>query len=350
MVRGEGFGACRKIGGEVVFNTGMAGYSESLTDPSYNGQILMSTYPLIGNYKVHPEWYESDQIWAEGFIVREACEKPSHWKGEKSIDEFLKEFNIPGISEIDTRALTTKIRKFGVMKGTLVTYENGGPEPKELVIEAKEHPSTSEIDLVAETTREKNTTFNEGGKPEIVLIDCGVKRSIINSLTERGAEVTAIPAETAPEQISELDPDGILLSNGPGDPALIDYVIKNVEKILPDYPIMGICLGHQLLALAAGGETFKLKFGHRGINQPVKDLETGRTHITSQNHGFAVDPESLENTGFEITQLNSNDGTSEGMRHKDLPVFSVQYHPEAGPGPYDCRYVFDKFLEMVREY
>lgn len=329
----------------------MVGYSESLTDPSYNGQILMSTYPLIGNYKVHSEWFESDGIKVEGFIVKESCEKPSHWKGEKTIDEFLKEYNIPGISGVDTRALTVKIRKHGVMKGALVTYENSDkPEPKELIKKAKEHPSTSEIDLVSEVTREKTEKLNPEGTPEILIIDCGVKSSIIQSLLDRNASIMIIPAQTPAEKIKEINPDGIVLSNGPGDPLVAEYVFETVEEILTDYPIMGICLGHQMLALATGGETFKLKFGHRGINQPVKDLETGRTHITSQNHGFAVDPDSLEDTGFKVTQINSNDNTVEAIEHEELPVFSVQYHPEAGPGPFDSKYVFDEFIEMVEKY
>lgn len=328
----------------------MAGYPESLTDPSYNGQILLSTYPLIGNYKVHPEWFESDRIWVEGYIVRETCEKPSHWKGEKTIDEFLKDFDIPGISEVDTRALTTKIREFGVLKGTLVTYQGKDPVPDKLVKKAKEHPSTSEVDLAAETTRDDITRLNREGDPKIIVVDCGVKLGIIKSLIRRGVSLTAVPAGTSPEEIRDLDPDGIVVSNGPGDPAVVDYVFESVGKLLPDYPMMGICLGHQLFALASGGKTFKLKFGHRGINQPVKDLETGRTYITTQNHGFAVDPESLKGTGFRVTQLNSNDGTVEGIEHEELPLFSVQYHPEAGPGPQDCQYIFDRFVDMVKEY
>ena len=347
-VRGVGFGAETEAFGEVVFSTGMTGYVESLTDPSYNGHILMPTYPLIGNYNVHPEWFESDKVWVEGFVVKELCRHPSHWRGIKTVDEFLKEFDVPGIAGVDTRALTIKIRSYGTLKGGLVTYEDVEPDVEELLEKVRKQPSVSEKDLVSETTRKEITSFEGKGKSKVVLIDCGVKMNIVRSLLNRGVSVIAVPAKTGAAQIEALDPDGILISNGPGDPAVVTYVHKTVKQLMEKYPMMGICYGNQILALAAGAKTFKLKFGHRGGNQPVKDLQTGKVHITSQNHGFAIDPDSLPGTGFRVTKVNCNDGTVEGIDHEELPIFSVQYHPEDSPGPWDNQYLLDRFVGMLR--
>lgn len=348
VVRGAGFGAKREALGEIVFNTSMTGYVESLTDPSYNGQILMFTYPLVGNYKVHPDWFESDRIWVKGLVLRELCEGPSHWKGTKKLEEFLEEFKIPGIMGVDTRALTIKVRKYGTMKCGMVTYEDKEPHVEELLEKVRKHPSISEQDLVGETTRKEINRFGDGGELKIVLIDCGVKRSILRSLLERGLSVIAVPAMMDANQIEALEPDGIVISNGPGDPAVLTHLHKTVGQLMEKYPMMGICLGNQILALAAGTKTFKLKFGHRGTNQPVKDLQTGKVHITAQNHGFAIDAESLQDTGFKVTKINCNDGTVEGIDHEELPIFSVQYHPEGSPGPRDNQYLFDRFVEMLK--
>jgi carbamoyl-phosphate synthase small subunit len=350
VVRGIGFGAEKESLGEIVFNTAMTGYPESLTDPSYNGQILMPTYPLIGNYNVHPEWFESDRVWVEGFVVKELCEHPSHWRGIKTVDELLEEFDVPGIMDVDTRALTIKIRERGTMKSGLVTYDDQEPDIEEFLDRVRKQPSTSEQDLVAETTRKGITHFNAEGKFKVALIDCGVKMNIVRSLLRRGVSVLAVPADTSASQIEALEPDGIVISNAPGDPATVTYVRKTVKQLMEKYPMMGICFGNQVLALAAGARTFKLKFGHRGGNQPVKDLKTGKVHITSQNHSFAVDPGSLEGTGFEVTKINCNDGTVEGMDHKELQVFSVQYHAEDSPGPWDNQYLFDRFIKMMGEF
>ncbi|MCS4542288.1 MAG: glutamine-hydrolyzing carbamoyl-phosphate synthase small subunit [Euryarchaeota archaeon] len=350
IVKGTGFGAEKESLGEVVFNTSMCGYVESLTDPSYNGQILMSTYPLIGNYKVDEDWFESHRIWVEGFIVREVCEKPSHWKAVKILDEFLREYGIPGMQGVDTRALTIKIRKYGVMKGALLTYTGADPDFNELLEKARRQPSTSEIDLVAEATRDKITRFDAKGEFEVVLIDCGVKLNIVRSLLKRGISVIAVPAKTPASEIKAFNPDGIVISNGPGDPAVITYVHETVKKLLPNYPIIGICLGHQILALASGAKTYKLKFGHRGVNVPVGDIVTEKVYITTQNHGFAVNASSLDRTDFKIKYKNLNDNSVEGMTHKELPIISVQWHPEHSPGPQDTNFLFDDFLEVVKEY
>ncbi|MFQ6137134.1 MAG: glutamine-hydrolyzing carbamoyl-phosphate synthase small subunit [Candidatus Hydrothermarchaeales archaeon] len=347
VVKGAGFGAEKEVLGEVVFNTSMSGYQEALTDPSYKGQILILTYPLVGNYGVNPDDFESEKIKVEGFVVREYCHFPSHRKGEKTIDEFLKENYIPGISGVDTRALTIKIRKYGTMKGALKTSKKE-IAPEGLVVKAKEQPDISELDLVKLVTIPRIKRYGKKSGPNIVMIDCGTKLSIIENLLKRDVNVAAVPAHTSHKDILDLEPDGIVVSNGPGDPMMADYAVKTLKNLLEELPIFGICFGNQLLALAAGGKTYKLKFGHRGSNQPVKDLATGRVYITSQNHGFAVDAKSLEGTGFEVSHINPNDGSVEGMTHKELPIFSVQYHPEAHPGPWDSNYLFDEFLKLVR--
>lgn len=348
IVEGEGFGAEKEVLGEVVFNTSMAGYQEALTDPSYKGQILILTYPLVGNYGINSKDYESDRIKVEGFAVREFCQFPSHRKGEKTIDQFLKENDKPGIAGIDTRALTIKIREHGTMKGALKTSKEE-IDPEELLLKAKEQPDISELDLVKLVTSPKIKRYEKKSKTEIVLIDCGMKLSILRNLLSRDANVTVVPATVSSKEILDLEPDGIMVTNGPGDPLMAGYVVNTLKDLLEELPISGICFGNQLLALAAGGKTYKLKFGHRGSNQPVKDLATGRVYITSQNHGFAVDKQSLEGTGFEVSHINPNDNSVEGMKHKELPIFTVQYHPEAHPGPWDSDYLFDQFLKMVGE-
>src|SRR3989442_7160951 len=346
-IRGAFFGARRKVFGELVFNTNMTGYTEALTDPSYRGQILMMTYPLIGNYGVDPESMESETIQPTGFVVKEACAVPSHPKSALSLADFLKTHKTPAMEGADTRALTIKIRSKGTMKAALV------PVTEDLETVAREVRSTPHPDtrnLVAEVSCREVERYPGLGKRTIVVVDCGVKRNIIRE-AQRYADVIRVPFNATSDEILGLKPDGVILSNGPGDPAhpeILATSVKATRELAGRTPILGICLGHQLLALAFGGTTFKLKFGHRRGNQPVKDLRTGRVHITSQNHGFAVDARSMERSEFEITHINLNDNTVEGIVHKDLPIFSVQYHPEAHPGPWDNEYIFREFAPMAR--
>lgn len=345
IVQGNGFGASKEVFGEIVFNTSMGGYQEALTDPSYKGQILMFTYPMVGNYGVNEGDFESDGIKAEGFVVRENCSSPSHRGVKGTIHDFLLENDTPGISGLDTRALTIKIRKYGTMKAALkVSGEEIDGE--ELLKRARTQKDITELDLVSQVTSKQPTRHPNKGK-KIALLDCGMKLSILRNLITRGCDVTVFPAETTPDEILDSKPEGILVSNGPGDPMQAPYVISTLKELLSEKPIFGICLGQQLLALSVGGKTYKLKFGHRGSNQPVKDMKTGKVYITSQNHGFAVDGDSVEGKGFHITMMNLNDNTPEGMHHEELPIFSVQYHPEANPGPKDSEYIFDEFLEMI---
>ncbi len=351
VVEGESFGARKEARGEVVFNTTMAGYQEYLTDPSYKYQILMPTYPLIGNYGVTPERFESDRVQVEGFVVRELCAAPSHGQLVKKLDDWLKEEGIPGLQGVDTRFLTRKIRNFGVMNGILCTDYD--PEEKENLIEkARKMKSISEVDLVELVTVKKPTVHEPAktgiAEKTVVLIDCGAKMSIVKSLTDRGCKVIRVPSSTTAKQILDYSPDGMMISNGPGDPERATEIVKNVRKVIDtQLPTFGICFGNQLVGRALGARTYKLKFGHRGGNQPVKDLRTGKVYVTSQNHGFAVDGEGLPKDEAEVSHINLNDGSVEGIRHKSLPLFTVQYHPEAHPGPWDNDYLFDEFMEMI---
>ncbi|RLG20040.1 carbamoyl phosphate synthase small subunit [Candidatus Micrarchaeota archaeon] len=344
VYKGKGFGAEAGAVGELVFSTCMTGYQEALTDPSYAGQILMPTYPLIGNYGVNEEDSESRHIWARGFVVRERSGYYEHARAKESIHEFLKRNGIPGISGIDTRAVVRKIRKEGVMPACLATYEKE-VDYKELLEKAKGLDYSSN-DFVREVS-EKGVKEYGGGEKSIVLIDCGVKQNIIRELNARKVKVLSVNCTTKAEEIRKLEPDGIVISNGPGDPNLLGYVASALKPFIGKLPVFGICLGLQVLAHAVGGKTYKMKFGHRGANHPVKELRSGKVRITTQNHGFAVDPKSIPKD-YEITHVNVNDNTVEGMRHKSLPVFAVQYHPEAHPGPRDSEYLFDEFVKSMK--
>ncbi len=347
IYNGESFGYETIKSGEVVFATGMTGYVESLTDPSYKGQILMSTYPLQGNYGVSREWFQSEGIKAEGFIVRELNTHPSHSKSELSLNNFLEENSIPGISGIDTRSLTLKIREHGTMKGVLSTEDIEDTELLELV---RGQPDIGELDLVDRVCVSEPRILGEDYNHRAVVLDCGIKNNSINALLKRKIEVVVLPYNMDAKDILDYDADAILVSSGPGDPIRVKKAIENVRDLSEEMPIFGICLGQQIIGLAFGAEIYKMKFGHRGINQPIKDLISGKVSITSQNHGFTVDPRSVEETSLEVTQINLNDGTPEGLKHEELPIFSVQYHPEAGPGPNDSDYYFDSFLNVMKEY
>jgi len=344
IFEGKSFGASGERTGEVVFNTSMAGYQEILTDPSYKGQIVTMTYPLIGNYGVNLEDVESRKPFVEGFVVKECSRIASNWRSQKSLDEYLKEYNILGIENIDTRALTRHIRLQGAMKAAISDEELDG---KRLVEKARESPGLVGRDLVREVTSNRIQHWNEEGKYKVVVIDCGVKFNVLRKLAENDCRVTIVPYYTDTNKILAEKPDGIVLSNGPGDPAGVSYVVETVKGLIGELPIFGICLGHQILGLAFGGKTYKLKFGHHGANHPVKDLKTGKISITVQNHGFCVDIESLNKEDIEITHINLNDNTLEGMKHRRLPLFSVQFHPEASPGPHDTEYLFKEFVDLM---
>ncbi len=345
VVKGRGFGAEGIATGELVFATSYTGYEEALTDPSYKGQILMLTYPLIGNYGVSYENFQSDGIKAEGFVVREVCDHPSHPKSKSTLHKFLEKEGIPGICNVDTRMLTILTRKRGTMRAALITGDDDGERAVEL---AREQKPISELDLISKVTCAEPYQIKGRGK-RFVVMDLGVKRSILSGLSQGGADIVVVPADATPTQIQEYEPDALLLSNGPGDPMQANNAISVVRELVDEIPVFGICLGHQIISLALGARTYKMKFGHRGANQPVKVLDSGIVYITSQNHGFAVDPDSLDGTGLHITQINANDGTVEGLEHDTLPILSVQYHPEASPGPLDTGFLFDRFIKIVEE-
>jgi len=351
IFRGKSFGATGETYGEIVFNTSMTGYQEILTDPSYKGQIVAMTYPLIGNYGVNKDDVESRQPFLEGFVVKECSKLASSWRAEKSLGDYLKENNILGIEGVDTRALTLHIREAGAMKTVLSTQDL---DEKRLIQAAKDSCGLMGLDLVKDVATKKKYIWPEAKqsqyKHKVVVLDCGVKYNTLRELLKNGCQVIVVPANTGADEILEMNPDGVLLSNGPGDPAAVDYVIKTTRKLIGRVPIFGICLGHQMLGLAFGGKAYKLKFGHHGGNHPVKDLKSGKVSITVQNHGFCVDVDSLNKKDIEITHLNLNDQTLEGMRHKKLPIFSVQFHPEASPGPQDAEYLFGEFIRMMGKH
>lgn len=369
---GESFGASGTMTGEICFNTSMTGYQEVLTDPSYRGQIVAMTYPMIGNYGVNPLDNESHEPHVRGFVIEELCEVPSNWRSRQTLDGYLKEWKIPGIQGIDTRALTRHLRTLGAMRA-VISDEMGSIE--EAVAAAKASPSMEGSDFVKEVSTKEAYRWDPndedsrewgipnpsqdslGGEtgvfhdlPEqrfhVVAYDFGVKKNILRRLRQQGFRVDVVPSTTKASEVLAKNPDGVFLSNGPGDPGALDYIHSEIRELIGKKPIFAICLGHQVLGHAFGGKTFKLKFGHRGGNQPVKDLRSGKVAITSQNHGFAIDPSSLP-SHVEVTHINLNDGTVEGMRHRDEPVLSVQYHPEAAPGPHDARYFFAEFAKMM---
>lgn len=352
--------------GEIVFNTSMTGYQEVLTDPSYRGQMVTMTYPLVGNYGVNIEDVESDRIQVSAFLVREYQDFPSNFRSTSTLGNYLKQHGIMGVEALDTRALTRHIRNSGAMRAFISTRDL---DPDSLVKKAKNIPSMAGQDLAKEVTTDtpfywsngqpffmnhdkklnKNIWRNSTEKYSVVAMDFGIKYNILRCLEHSGCEVVVVPASTSTTTIKAMEPDGIFLSNGPGDPEPVDYAIQTIRGLLEYCPIFGICLGIQLLGLAFEGTTYKLKFGHRGANQPVKNLLTGRVEITSQNHGFAVDINSLQGKKIEITHINLNDNTLEGFRHRELPIMAVQYHPEASPGPHDARYLFDAFTKMMQK-
>jgi carbamoyl-phosphate synthase small subunit len=377
VFRGEAFGAAGTTTGEICFNTSLSGYQEVLTDPSYFGQIVAMTNPHIGNYGINVLDEEARGPQVRGLVIEELSEAPSNWRSEESLHDYLHRHGIPGIQEVDTRALTKHLRQAGAMKACLTTE---AMTPEQAVERARRGDGVVGMDFVREVTPKQAFDWdptdaesrpwkltqagNQAGelrdalgnafgflppvRHHVVAYDFGMKRNILRGLRQRGLAVRVVPADTSAEEVLDMDPDGIFLSNGPGDPGALDYIHKSVRSLLGKKPIFGICLGHQILGYALGGKTFKLKFGHRGGNQPVKDLTTGRVSITAQNHGFAVDPESLP-ADVEVTHINLNDGTVEGLRSKSMPVFSVQYHPEAAPGPHDAEYFFDQFANLIDE-
>ena len=356
---GEAFGASGEVEGEVVFNTSMSGYQEILTDPSYCGQMVVMTYPLIGNYGVNPEDFESERPFLKGFIIKELSGVPSNWRSRGTLDQFLKDHGVVGIQGIDTRALTRHIRDAGAQQAVLSTVES---DPEVLVKRAKKSTGLVGRDLVREVTCKESYFWEDDGpclgeKPmqkvagdktfSVAAYDFGIKRNILRRLTAAGCRVRVVPAGTTAEEALAFKPDGVFLSNGPGDPEGVSYAVENIKRLIGQVPLFGICLGHQILTLALGGKTFKLRFGHHGGNQPVMDLKTRKVEITAQNHGFAVADKSIGNE-VEVTAINLNDQTIEGIRHKKHPLFSVQYHPEAAPGPHDSDYLFREFLELMK--
>jgi carbamoyl-phosphate synthase small subunit len=392
VFNGRAAGARTRRGGEVVFNTSLTGYQEVFTDPSYAGQIVCLTYPHIGNVGANPEDQESAKPYIEALIVRDFSPIASNWRSSESAQHYLERNRVPVICDIDTRALVRHLRQVGALRGIVST---DGTPAEHLIAEARALPTMAGLELASRVTSpriyawsqgsidlaeplatsavagagarhsgtggvsgslkldfnktEKSSRAAETPRHRVVAYDFGIKQSILRLLVDHGCDVTVVPAQTSAEDVLAMKPNGVFLSNGPGDPEPIDYAVKNIQKLVGRVPIFGICLGHQLCGLALGGKTFKLKFGHHGSNHPVKNLVTQKVEITAQNHGFCVDPESLPSSEVEITHMNLNDGTNEGMRHRSLPLFSVQYHPEASPGPHDARYLFDDFIAMMRE-
>jgi carbamoyl-phosphate synthase small subunit len=360
VFQGRAYGAPGERFGEVVFNTSLSGYQEILTDPSYAGQIVILTYPHIGNYGTNPLDSESSRPYAEGLVVRELSQLASNWRSVEGISAFLADFGVPIISDIDTRALVLHLRKHGAMRGVISTL---GGEGKTLAAKAKASPSMVGLDLASRVTTPTKYEWNQPTSdlantgttkrpPErfkVVACDFGIKQNILRKLVDSGCHASVVPAKTSAKDILAMKPDGVFLSNGPGDPEPLEYAAKNVRELMGRVPIFGICLGHQIVGLALGGKTYKLKFGHHGGNHPVMNLETNKVEITAQNHGFAVDPDSLNANDVVLTHRNLNDDTLEGLRHKSLPLFSVQYHPEASPGPHDSAYLFGKFVKMMEE-
>jgi carbamoyl-phosphate synthase small subunit len=360
VFKGESFGADVECMGEVVFNTSMSGYQEILTDPSYAGQVVCLTYPEIGNYGVNIEDRESARVQVSGFIVKNLCPEPSNYRSDsRSLEQYLIDHQIPGIKGIDTRKLVRVLRSSGAMRGVICS---AAITEKEAIEKARNVKSMVGADLASEVTCQKNFTWFESPhvlqhyipsdptQVKIVAVDFGVKFNTLRRLKGLPAEITVVPARTTAEEILAMEPDGVYLSNGPGDPEAVTYGIETVRKLIGKVPVFGICLGHQILALALGGKTFKLKFGHRGANHPIKNLRTEKVEITAQNHGFAVQPGTLPEDLVEVTHINLNDNTIAGLRHKTLPVFSVQYHPEASPGPHDSYYLFEEFARNAKEF
>ncbi len=375
VFEGKPFGVAARSHGEVVFSTAMTGYQEMLTDPSFAGQVLVLTYPLAGNYGVNRESVESKRIQVRGLAVHEVCDIPSHWGSDMTLHEYLAAQDIPGMAGIDTRALTRHLRSAGVMMGAITSDET----TEQALARLRSVPRYRDTDLVREVStedpyewppivetphriqnkaispesqghgRQQLSSKTSGRLRHVVVVDSGVKYNIFRLLSARGCRVTALPAITSSEEVLSLKPDGIVFSPGPGDPAFLDYQVATIKQLIGKAPILGICLGHQVLGRAFGAGTFKLKFGHRGANHPVKDIATGRVHVTSQNHGYAVDPDGLSSE-FEVSQVHLNDGTCEGLRHRTEPVISIQYHSEASPGPLDNVYIFDRFLEMIEQF
>ncbi len=369
IFRGKGYGAKAECYGEVVFNTSITGYQEIFTDPSYAGQIVVLTNPEIGNYGTNPEDNEATRPFIEGLIVREFSPISSNWRSQTVTDEYLERFNIPVISDIDTRALVRHLRTKGVMRGVVSSI---GTDPEKLVEKARAIPRMDGSDLAKVVSTKQRYTWEQGvsphtsaehlraqiaqaeadpaGKLHVVAYDFGIKQNILRMLVDQGCKVTVVPAQTSAEDTLSLAPDGIFLSNGPGDPEPVTYAQENIRKLMGKKPIFGICLGHQLVGLALGGKTYKLKFGHHGGNHPVKCLDSGKIEITAHNHNYAVAPDSLKASEVDFTHVNLNDETLEGLRHRSLPLVTVQYHPEASPGPHDSHYLFKDFVKMMEEW
>jgi carbamoyl-phosphate synthase small subunit len=363
VFRGKGYGAKAECYGEVVFNTSITGYQEIFTDPSYAGQIVVLTNPQIGNYGTNPEDNEATRPYIEGLIVREFSPVSSNWRSQQVADEYLERFKIPVIADIDTRALVRHLRDCGVMRGVISSIEN---DVNKLVAKARSIPKMDGTDLAKVVTTKQRYVWETGERSHeptevvgvkdaparfhVVAYDFGIKHNILRKLASEGCRITVVPAETRSEDVLALKPDGVFLSNGPGDPEPCTYAQENIRRLMGRTPVFGICLGHQLVGLALGGKTYKLKFGHHGGNHPVKQLTTGRVEITAHNHNFAVDPDSLPESEVEKTHIDLNDGTLEGLRHRNLPLFSVQYHPEASPGPHDSYYLFKDFIKLMEEF